>query len=308
VTAEPTTARRGATFAAALTARPVAVAVTGALTIAFSAILVRASHASPSTAAFFRCAYALPPLALLAWAEHRRYGPRTARDLWLSVLAGAFFAADLICWHHAIADVGAGLATVLGNLQVVLVGVIAWALLNERPERRLLVAIPVVLAGVVLISGAVGAGAYGRDPARGVLFGVLTGLTYAGFLLVLRHGNRDLRRPAGPLFEATAASALFCLVAGLALGDLDLVPTWPGHAYLITLALTSQVIAWLLISVSLPRLPAAVTSVVLTLQPVGSVLLGIAIFSESPSAEQLLGVVVILAGVTYANLGRARPA
>jgi drug/metabolite transporter (DMT)-like permease len=186
--------------------------------------------------------------------------------------------------------------------------VIAWALLNERPERRLLVAIPVVLAGVVLISGAVGAGAYGRDPARGVLFGVLTGLTYAGFLLVLRHGNRDLRRPAGPLFEATAASALFCLVAGLALGDLDLVPTWPGHAYLITLALTSQVIAWLLISVSLPRLPAAVTSVVLTLQPVGSVLLGIAIFSESPSAEQLLGVVVILAGVTYANLGRARPA
>ncbi|HEX8855518.1 MAG TPA: DMT family transporter [Thermoleophilaceae bacterium] len=308
MTAEPTTARRGATLGAAFASRPVAAAVTGALTIAFSAILVRASHATPSTAAFFRCAYALPPLALLAWAEHRRYGPRSSRDLWLSLLAGAFFAADLICWHHAIADVGAGLATVLGNLQVVLVGVIAWVLLNERPERRLLVAIPVVLVGVVLISGAIGAGAYGRDPARGVLFGVLTGLTYAGFILVLRHGNRDLRRPAGPLFEATAASALFCLAAGLVLGDLDLIPTWPGHAYLITLALTSQVLGWLLISVSLPRLPAAVTSVVLTLQPVGSVLLGIAIFSESPSPEQLLGVVVILAGVTYANLGRTRPA
>ena len=41
-------------------------AVAGALTIAFSAILVKQSGASPSTAAIFRCAYAVPVLALLA--------------------------------------------------------------------------------------------------------------------------------------------------------------------------------------------------------------------------------------------------
>ena len=28
-------------------------------------------------------------------------------------VAGVFFSVDLICWHHAIEDVGAGLATVL---------------------------------------------------------------------------------------------------------------------------------------------------------------------------------------------------
>ena len=46
----------------------------------------------------------------------------------------------------------------------------------------------------MLISGALESGAYGEHPARGVLFGFLTGVTYAGFILVLRHGSGDLRR------------------------------------------------------------------------------------------------------------------
>jgi drug/metabolite transporter (DMT)-like permease len=289
-----------------LTDNPVAAVTAGALTIAFSAILVRLSHASPSTAAVFRCAYAVPALGLLAAIEHRRFGARNARDIRLSLIAGAFFAADLICWHHAIEDVGAGLGTVLGNLQVVLVGVLAWFILSERAEARVIAAVPVVLAGVVLISGVIGSGDYGRDPARGVVYGVLTGLTYAGFILVLRQGNHDLRRPAGPLFEATLASALFAAAAGIVLGDVSFVPRWPGHGWLLLLALSSQVLGWLLISISLPRLPAALTSVLLTIQPVGSVMLGVAIFSESPSAAQLTGVAVVLGGVMIASLGPRR--
>jgi drug/metabolite transporter (DMT)-like permease len=271
---------------------------------------VKAADTSPSTAAVFRCVYAVPVLALLAGLERRRYGPRSRRDLQLSLIAGAFFAADLIFWAYAINDVGAGLATVLGNLQVLLVGLLAWAFLGERAEARVFGAIPLVLVGVVLISGAIGHGAYGKNPAQGVLFGALTGLTYSVFILVLRHGNSNLRRPAGTLFETTLFCAVFCSIAGIAIGDVDFVPSWPTHGYLLLLALGSQVLGWLLISISLPRLPAALTSVLLTIQPVGSVLLAVAIFKESPSTPQIAGVVVVLAGVSVATLGprRAVPA
>src|SRR5690349_7845808 len=212
----------------------------GAVTIAFSSILVRLSHASPSTAAIFRCAYALPILGLLAWIEYRTFGPRTVTERRAGLLSGVFFAVDLLLWHHSIGDVGAGLATVLANIQVVLVPLIAWAVLSERPGRQVLAALPIALIGVLLISGALEQGAYGRDPARGTLFGLGAGVAYVGFLLLLRRGGADLRRPAGPLFEATATAAVICTIAGVVIGDARLGPSWPSAGWLITLALTSQ--------------------------------------------------------------------
>ena len=274
----------------------------GATAIAFSAILVKLAKVEPSTAAVFRCLYAVPLLAVLAVRETRLYGRRPRRDHWIGAVAGVLFTADLILWHHSIANVGAGLATVLGNLQVVLVAFAAWAVLGERPERRIVAAVPVVFTGAVMISGVLETGGYGRDPVLGTVYGVLTTLAYSAFLLVLRQINRDVRRPAGPLLDATATSAAVSAFAGALLGEVDLVPSWPAHGWLLLLALTSQVVGWLLISVSLPRLPAALNSVLLLVQPIGSVALGVLILDEHPSPLQLLGVVVILGGVLLATL------
>lgn len=284
--------------------RPVPAALAGAVAIAFSAILYRLADVSPSTGAFFRCAYAVPPLLLLAWLEDRSLGRRPWKTRAWAWLAGAFLALDLIVWHRAIEYVGAGLATVLGNTQVLLVGFAAWLLFRERPSNRALAAIPVAMGGVVFISGVLEDGAYGDDPELGVLFGLLTGLAYTGFLLALRHGASDLRRVAGPLSDATLACALFTIPAGLALGELDFLPPLSAHLWLLVLALSSQVFGWLLITLSLPRLPAVVTSVLLTLQPVCSVLFAAVLLDEDPSALQLAGVAAILGGLLLASATR----
>ncbi len=278
-----------------------ACALLGAVTIAFSSILVRLSHASPSTAAIFRCAYALPILGLLAWLEDRRLGRRWWSERRFAVGAGVFFAADLILWHHSIGDIGAGLATVLANIQVVLVPLVAWMWLAEKPGSRVLAALPLALLGVLLISGVVEHGAYGHDPTRGAVYGLLAGVAYVGFLLLLRHSGADIRRPAGPLFDATATAAALCIVAGLIIGDAQLVPSWPSAGWLLMLALSSQVVGWLLITISLSRLPAAMTALLLTVQPVGSVVLAALIFSESPSSVQLVGVTLVLLALLVAT-------
>ena len=279
-------------------------ALLGAATIAFSSILIRLSQASPSTAAIFRCVYALPILGLLKWLEDRRHGPRPWRERRTAIAAGVFFAADLILWTHSIDDVGAGLSTVLANIQVVLVPLIAWALLSERPGRGPLAALPLAALGVLLISGVLEHGAYGNHPSRGAAFGVAAGIAYAGFILLLRHGGADLRRPVGPLFDATATAAVVAVIAGVVVGDARLVPTWPSAGWLLTLALSSQVVGWLMIATSLPRLPAAITSVLLMVAPVGAVILGAVILGESPSALQLGGVVLILAALVVATRPR----
>jgi drug/metabolite transporter (DMT)-like permease len=287
--------------------RPIPAVLVGAVAIAFSGIIFRLAHVSASTGAFYRCVWALPPLWVLAKIEDRRYGPRSRRAVLLAWLAGAFFAADLVLWHNAIEQVGAGLATVLGNTQVVLVGLLAWLLLGERPHRSSFAAIPIVGVGVVLISGALEQGAYGSNPRLGAVYGVLTGIAYSGFLLSLRQGSRDLRRFAGPLFTATLASAIGCAAIGLVVGDLDLTPSWEATGWLVLLALSSQVLGWLLISASLPRLPAVMTSILLTLQPVCSVVFAAILVDESPSDLQLAGAACILAGLVTATVGRRPP-
>ena len=284
---------------------PVVAGVLGALTIAFSAILVDLADVSPASAAFFRCLYALPALGALAWWEDRRHGRRSWRERRLAIPAGALFAVDLIAWNHAIADVGAGLATVLGNLQVVIVPFLALALLGERVPKRILLSLPIVLLGILLVSGALDSGAYGANPSRGVLYGVITALTYAAFLLIQRQGSADLRRPGGPLFDTSLVTAAFALLYGLAIGAGDLVPAWPSAGWLILLGLTSQALGWLLITMSLPRLPAAMTSLTLTIQPIASVALGAILLGQEPSVLQLAGVACILAGLLSVALRRS---
>ena len=287
--------------------RPVLIALLGALCIAWSGPLVRLADVPPATAALWRCLLALPLLALLARREDRRLGPLPVRTRQLAVAAGALFSFDLVLWHHAIDAVGAGLATVLGNLQVLVVAAVAWWLLGERPHRGLVAAIPLLLLGVALVSGALGGETYGRDPRLGVLLGLATSVAYAGFLLVLRQGSKDLRRLAGPLVWATASAAACSAVLGLALGQLTL-PGWSALAWLGLLALTAQVVGWLLISSSLPRLPAAVTSVLLLAQPAGALAVSAVLLGEAPTPVQLAGTALILCGVVVSTATRSRPA
>ena len=286
---------------------PVLAALLGAMCIAWSGPLVRLAEVPPATAALFRCLLALPLLALLARREDRRHGPLPLRTRRVAAVAGAFFAVDLLLWHHAIEAVGAGLATVLGNLQVLVVAAVAWWLLGERPHAGLLAAVPVLLVGVALVSGALGGETYGRDPQLGVLLGLATSVAYAGFLLVLRHGGKDLRRRAGPLLWASASAALVSLALGAALDELA-VPGWSSLAWLTVLALSAQVLGWLLISSSLPRLPAALTSVLLLAQPVAALLISAVVLAEEPTTVQLAGTGLVLLGVVLATATRPAPA
>jgi drug/metabolite transporter (DMT)-like permease len=292
----------------ALTEKPALGVLSGAFLIAFSGILFRKSHVSPATGAFFRCLWALPFLLPLALWEEGRLGRRPGFVRRAAWLAGVFFAADLVLWHYSIEYVGAGLATVLGNTQVVLVGLLAWALFRERPARSALLAIPVAMAGILLISGVLENGAYGSNPKLGALYGVLTGIAYSGFLLAMRRGSEERGRVAGPLYDATLASAIVVVPIGLVIGDFDFTPSLEATAWLFLLALSSQVVGWLLITVSLGRLPTARTSVLLTLQPLLAVFFAALLVDERPSPLQLVGAAAILAGLLIASAGRPEPA
>ena len=271
-------------------------ALLGIVIISFSAILVILADVSPSTAALFRNLYALPALLLIRLLLRGR-DARDRRSHWLAFAAGALLAIDLNLWHRSIGLVGAGLATVLANVQIVFVGAAAWLMHRERPSRWAFATVPLVFLGAALISGLGRPGAYGSDPVLGTLYGVLAGMMYAAFLILFRASNRQRAPAIGPLLDATAGAAVGALLFGLLDGRLTFDFGRSAHLWLAVLALLPQVVGWLLIANALPRLPALETSVLLLMQPTLTILWGVLLFAENLSPLQWSGAAIVIGGV-----------
>jgi drug/metabolite transporter (DMT)-like permease len=260
-------------------------------------VLVTLANTESVPIVVYRCGLALPLLAVLAAAEQRRLGSRPLASRGYAVLAGLFLSVDLVLFNHTIADVGAGVSTVIGSLYVPFVAVLAWVVLRERPGRRYLTALPVMLVGLVLVSGLAGGGGTARHPAAGDATGIAASAAYACFLLILRHAAGQRRHVAGQLFDATAGSAIGAALLGLAFGGMHLAVPLRSVVWLVLLALLVQTGGWLLITSSLPRLPAAVSSLMLLVQPAAAMVLAAVILGQRPTLLQIAGALLVCGGV-----------
>ena len=288
--------------------RTMLIALAGAVAISFSPVFYIYSDTNPSTGAFFRMLYALPALALLAYIV-RKSDTRSSRTRWTAFGAGLILAPDMLSYHSSMIFIGIGIATLIGNSQVIIVTLASWKLFGEKPNQAILVSLPVVIIGLALISGIADTDPYGEDPVKGVVFGTMAAFFYSSFLILFRYSNRELAPSSSVQLDATAGAALGLLVLGLlplssmAIEPLELQPTWPGHGWLIVLALLCQVIGWLAIAHALPRLPAAHTSFAILLQPVLTLVWGYVILhQDGHSQNQVIGIFLVLAAIIAVTL------
>ena len=284
------------------------IALAGAVAISFSPVFYVYSDTNPSTGAFFRMLYALPALALLAYLV-RKADTRSSRTRWTAFGAGLILAPDMLSYHSSMIFIGIGIATLIGNSQVIIVTLASWKLFGEKPNPAILLSLPVVIIGLALISGFADPEPYGEDPVKGVVFGMMAAFFYSSFLILFRYSNRELAPSSSVQLDATVGAALGLLVLGLlplssvAIEPLELQPTWPGHGWLILLALLCQVAGWLAIAHALPRLPAAHTSFAILLQPVLTLIWGYFILhQEGHSQNQAIGVFLVLVAIVTVTL------
>ena len=279
-----------------------AIALFGATIISFAPLLYIQSGTSPLTGAFYRMLYALPLLGLLVLIS-KKQDPRDSNSRWLAFGAGILLAIDFAGYYSAIDYIGSGIATMIGNSQVIIVTLVTWWLFGERPNRFILLSLPMVMFGLVLISGVWDDAPYGEDPVKGVIGGVVAAIFYSSFLIAYRQSNRIGGPAVNAQFDATAGATLGLLILGtmppssLGIEAIDHTISWPNHGWLVLLAVSCQVIGWIAITYALPRLPAAHTSFAVLTQPVLTIIWGMLILGEEPSMQQSAGMVLILVSV-----------
>lgn len=272
----------------------------GAAVLAWTGILVALAGTDPATASFWRCVLALLVLGPWALAEHRRLGGVSLPVAGWALLSGVFLGADFLLWTQAVLDAGAGVANVVLNVQVLALPLIAWAVVGERMPRRLVLAAPVLLGGIALAGGALGAGAGGPEPVRGAVLGTLAGIAYAGFLHLNRSSSRrHPRHLVTPVTLATVGAGITTGAVGLLGNGIEVALPAQTWAWLIVLALAGQVVSWVLIGRGAAGLTSGTAGALLLIHPVLSVLLGMLVLGETLTAWQAAGCLLVVATVGW---------
>ncbi len=279
----------------------------GAVVISFTPVWVTLTEADPTTSGFYRLLIGGGVLFAWVWWRSGRPIPRPGLCVVLA-LAGASFALDLFFWHRSILYVGAGVSTLLANFQVFILLFAGIWLYRQRPTPLQWLAVPLAVFGLALIVG-LDWRALSPEYRLGVIFGLLTAVSYAGYILGLR-AARSRATPAdagSPMRDIAVASLAGAVVlAGLTpfTGESLALPGW-RDAWLITgYALTATVIGWVLISSALAYLSAARAGLVLLAQPTLSFVWDIAFFGRSFTAVEAAGAAIALTAIYLGVRGR----
>ena len=212
-----------------------------------------------------------------------------------AILGGLVFALNISLWCSALNYTTASAVTLLDNTSPVWVGLAGWLFLKEKQPWRYWLGLLVTIAGAGIMIG--------WDFLRGSsmqmtgnLIGIASGLSYALYILVTKRARSNMDSlQYSWILSLSGAVGLFLVSLVMGLFSQPL----PAESLLMIflMALSSQVIAWVLVNHALGHLPAAGASVALVGQPIVATILGVILLNEIPSWLQLLGALVCLWGI-----------
>ena len=223
------------------------------------------------------------------------------------VAAVVFFALDLWFFHRSINYVGPGLATLLSNFQVFFMMLAGTLLLQQPPRLLQVIAVPLALFGLGLIVGFDWTELPG-DYRVGIVFGLLTALMYAGYMLTMREARRDSTDPL-PACEVAFVSLGSALLLGLSAvveGESLMIPRLADAAWLLSYGVFSQCLGVLLIASSLRRVSTTEVGIALLLQPTLSFCWDVLFFNRQMTVVELTGAAITLAAIYLGSRGGSK--
>ncbi len=225
------------------------------------------------------------------------------------VAAGLLTASFQLCYFVAVVAVGVSVATVvaLGLAPVLLV--VVDSVRRRRPVTLVQLPVLAAVAGLALVCGGSGSGTTGPHPLVGVLFAVVSGMSYAGATAL----GEPLSRRTDPLSLAAAVMVVASVAmgaTGLAVGAVRGQPLTTADPVavggLVYLGAVTMALAYGLLYAGLRTTPSGAALVATLLEPVAAVALSAVFLGERLGPAGLAGSLLILGAI--ASLGRrSRP-
>jgi len=278
--------------------RQYAVLTLGVISVSFAAIFIRLADAPPLVIAAYRLCIASIILAPVAWTRSRQELRRLARrDVMLAVASGAFLALHFALWVSSLSYTSVATSVVLVTITPIFVAVASYLLFRERLTRQIIAGIIVCLAGAVLIG--YGNWQIGSESLFGGGLALLGALAVAGYLLI----GRRLRQEMSLLsyaFLVYGSAAIMLLVAVLVRGYPVFGYSGDTYLMLVLLAVVPQLMGHMSLVWALRFVSATLVTIAVLGEPVGATILAFLILDEAPTWSEIVGGVLILAGIFVA--------
>ena len=253
-------------------------------------------------------------VALLLW--RARVAVRLdARQRRVMPLIGALVTLQSLCLYAAVARMPVALALLVFNTFPLWTALAARVVYGERPERRVLLAMPVILAGLALaldVSGAadgVGAGAHWARIGGGVALALAAAAAFGLVLASTQHAVAALDGRVRTMLTMAMVGAL--ALAGATAGELSgALPglRWPagaaGWAGLVALSALYGTAITILFTV-LPKLGVVGNSPILNVEPIWALAMAWVVLGQRVAPAQLLGAALVVGAVMALGLRRA---
>lgn len=316
------------------TAKAYLILIIGIAALAFTAPWVKLSNFEPATSALLRCSIGLLALLPFAFRETKKIGPLNKTGVILSIVAGLFLGIDFTAWNYSIYYVGSGIASVLLNLQIIILPALAAIFDKERVPKSFYIIAPIMVLGVVMTGGVFDGGGTTAGPTEiygmniavlGTICGSISGICYGIYLYASRKATKvNAGQIVLPMAYATAAQLVapilfiiffsdrgFDISNGVLVnGQLPMSPettlgdpiTAMNWIWMLVLGVLGQAVAWTFVQYGSVRLNSTIVAGLLLLSPISTVaIISVIMFGEIPSTIQILGVVLVLGAVAYQN-------
>ena len=253
-----------------------------------------------ATAVVFRSTITALVLVVLLAAQGVRvsFTPRHKRML---PLIGLLIGVQSLCLYSAVARLPVALALLAFNTYPIWAALWSWAIYRQRPERPLLLAMPVILVGLALaldvFGAASGLGAQGQWTriGAGVAFALAAAATFSLAMVMTQHEAGDVDGRVRTATTMTMAGLVaLTMVASQGGFHLPQAPAgWGGLAALTFLYGTAFTIMFTV----LPRLGVVGNSAIMNVEPVFALVLAWLILGQTIAPVQVLGALIVVGAV-----------
>jgi drug/metabolite transporter (DMT)-like permease len=198
----------------------------------------------------------------------------------------------------SVAGMGATITSFVLGISVVLAAVLATVVLSERLTPVHVAGFFLALAGTFLLAKIRGVGSLGA-----IAPGVIAATSYALFLVLGRRWSRPYRLAPEILTLSAITLTVVSLLLWLTASRSEIIPRHLTIDALLALAWLALVlvVGQTLLVASLRRLPGRHSSAFLLLNPVTAAVLGATILGESLDRLQIIGALLVLAGMAFAT-------